>query len=86
MKLVFNRTYVTQKNVGYIKGMEVPEEFDPKLVDILLDSGIVKIVESPQAFMEKMAKKARAKTEEVPETEILDEVEALNPERKPRSK
>jgi hypothetical protein len=84
MNFVFNRTYVAANNVGYIKGTPVPSEFPSELVQILMENNIVKAVESPAVFLAKTSKKV--KTEVAESEEVLDEVEALNPDRKARSK
>ncbi len=80
---VFNRFYVTSKNIGFGPGDSVPENlFTKEQTENLLLDGTLKQV---FAKAEALAVKPQAIEQEEIE-EVLDPIEALDPERKARKK
>jgi len=77
MTYIFTRNIVTDKNISYIKGQEVPADFPKESLERLLESGHVSSVESPTDFLSKITKKGKKGD---------PEVEALDPDAQPRSK
>jgi len=69
---VFQRTYVDESNKGFLKGQEAPENFSEEKIQRLVASGLLLKVESVAEFLEEGVEN--------------EDVEKLDPERKPKGK
>lgn len=72
MTYTFQRSYVSADNKGFLKGSEAPADWPQEKIDSLVVSGILLGVETPAEFVESI--------------EESEELEKLDPERKPKGK